>query len=231
MRLHYFQHVPFENLAEIAVWAEGRGAKISCTRLFDGELPPAPNTYDLLAVMGGPMNIYEEEQYPWLTIEKQAIRAAIDGGKKVLGVCLGAQLISDVLGGPVSRNPEPEIGWFPLVRTSAAAEAGPLRNLPHTFTAFHWHGDTFAIPRGTTPLAFSDACPNQAFAAGDQVLALQFHLEASAESVRNLASHCANELRKAKFIQTEAEILAGIDTHLPEMHGHMRQMLDDFVDA
>lgn len=229
MRLHYFQHVPFEGLARIADWAAERGASLSCTPFHAGESPPPPSEYDMLAVMGGPMNIYEEARYPWLATEKLAIRAAIDAGRKVLGVCLGAQLLADALGGHVSRNPEPEIGWFPVSRTSTAG--GPLRNLPHTFMAFHWHGDTFSIPRGAMPLAFSDACPNQAFSVGGNVLALQFHLESTPASVRDLAGHCAGEIRKAPYIQTMAEIHEGVDRHMQAMAQHLHQMLDAFAEA
>ena len=101
----------------------------------------------------------------------------MDAGKRVLGVCLGAQLLADVLGGPVSRNAHKEIGWFP-VELSAAGRAYPgFAGLPERFTAFHWHGDSFRLPPGATRLCSSEACVEQGLAVGEKVLGLQFHLE------------------------------------------------------
>ncbi len=130
MRLHSLEHVPFEDLAEIGVWAENKGYNLSRTRFYVNDQLPALSEIDWLVVMGGPMNIYEEDRYPWLTREKAFIADAISQRKLVLGICLGAQLIADVLGGPVSQNQFKEIGWLP-VRLSAAASSSPLfHNLP-----------------------------------------------------------------------------------------------------
>lgn len=98
MRIHYLQHVPFEDLANIEVWAGEKGHEVSVTRLYMDETLPALDRFDWLIVMGGPMNIYEEVEYPWLIKEKEFIRNAINAGKFVMGICLGAQLIADVLG-------------------------------------------------------------------------------------------------------------------------------------
>ncbi len=104
MRLHYIQHVPFEGPANIQIWAENQGWQISGTHLYRLEKLPSPDEVDWLVIMGGPMNIYEEKEYPWLASEKEFIGTAIENGKIVLGICLGAQLIAGVLGGRVVRN-------------------------------------------------------------------------------------------------------------------------------
>ena len=104
MNIHYLQHVPFEGLSSIETWATARGHRITATRLHVGDSLPPLDHLDWLVVMGGPMNIYEEEKFPWLAAEKRFIKAAIDASKIALGVCLGAQLIADVLGGPVFKN-------------------------------------------------------------------------------------------------------------------------------
>ncbi len=161
--------------------------------------------FDLLIVMGGPMNVYETEKYFWLTQEKRFIEKAINDGKKVLGICLGAQLIADVLGAKVSQNEFKEIGWFPVELTNDCAA---FQTLPSQFKALHWHGDTFDLPRGAVHLARSKACENQAFVYDEKVLSLQFHLEATQQSVQQIIENCGDELVDGKYIQTPKDILA-----------------------
>jgi len=228
MRLHYFQHVAFEDLAEIGSWARAQGATIRATRLYAGETPPIPGEFDWLVIMGGPMNIYEEDRYPWLKTEKAAIAAAVAAGKVVVGVCLGAQLIADVLGGPVTRNLHKEIGWFPVELTPQGHEMAAFRGLPARFTAFHWHGDTFAIPPGAVHAALSAGCRNQAFVYHDRVVGLQFHLESSAQSIKKLIDNCGDELVAGTYIQGAAQMLPAPD-RVPEINGIMAQLLNNLA--
>ncbi len=186
MKLHWLQHVPFEGLGIIEEWAEANGFGITRTRLFAGEQLPEIGTFDWLVVMGGPMGIYDHVDHPWLVAEKQLIKNAIEAEKTVLGICLGAQLIADVLGAKVYAGPQKEIGWFPI--------QGLNSFLPKTLTAFHWHGDTFEIPEGASRLASSEACKNQGFIYNDRIVALQFHLETTPESMEALIENCAGEL-------------------------------------
>ena len=178
MRIHYLQHVPFEDLANIESWARSRGHDLSRTMLFSDEKLPEMDHFDWLIIMGGPMNIYEDEKYPWLSREKEFIRQAIASDKIVLGICLGAQLIADVLGGSVRRNEYREIGWFAVSLTEEGSTSPIFSVLPKSFVALHWHGDTFAIPPGAMRIAESQACANQAFIKG-KAIGLQFHLESS----------------------------------------------------
>jgi GMP synthase-like glutamine amidotransferase len=229
LRIHYLQHVPFEDLANIERWAKSRGHDISRTRLFSDEPFPERSNFDWLMVMGGPMNIYEHERYPWLEGEKEFIRQAIAAGKIVLGICLGAQLMADVLGGSVIANEHKEIGWFE-VRLTGEGRSSPLFSaLPDRFTAFHWHGDTFQIPPGAVRTAESRACANQAFVQGKAV-GLQFHLESSQESLDHLLENCADELRDGPFVQREEELAAGRD-RFPEILGLMETFLDRMARA
>ncbi|MBI5686569.1 MAG: type 1 glutamine amidotransferase [Verrucomicrobia bacterium] len=208
MNIHYLQHVSFEGLASIEPWAATRGHRITATRLHAGEPLPQLDRFDWLVVMGGPMNIYEDEKFPWLAAEKRFIKSAIEAGKIVLGVCLGAQLIAGALGGPVTRNAHKEIGWFPVRKTAAAARSRVGEALPEELEVFHWHGDTFAIPPGALHAARSAACESQAFIYDERVVGLQFHLETTPESARLLAAHCADELVGGPFIQTAGAMLA-----------------------
>lgn len=208
MRIHYLQHVPFEGPAAVERWAESHGYPLTATRFFEDGVLPQMNDFDRLVVMGGPMNIYEEDRYPWLAREKRFIGEAVAAGKTVIGICLGAQLIADVLGARVHRNPDKEIGWFPVEWTEPARRCGVFGFLPERLNAFHWHGDTFDIPAGALHLARSEACENQAFLYDGRVLGLQFHLESTPESVRLLTENCRDELVPAPYIQNEGEILS-----------------------
>ena len=137
--------------------------------------------FDWLIILGGPMNIYEEDKYPWLSKEKEFIHQAIASDKIVLGICLGAQLMADVLGGKVQRNVHREIGWFPVKLMPESKASRIFRVLPEEFMALHWHGDTFELPPGAVHTAESQACKNQAFELG-KAIGLQFHLESSLDS-------------------------------------------------
>ncbi len=211
MRIHWLQHVPFEDLGCIAPILIGQGHSLSATPWYvDTPAVPAPDAFDALIVMGGPMGVADEAQYPWLSGEKRLIRAALDAGKPVLGICLGAQLIAHVLGAPVTRNPEPEIGWFDVERTDAGRGHPLLAGIPERMRVFHWHGDTFAIPEGGQCLMRSDACAHQAFAIGSRVLGLQFHLEVTAANVREL--YAAETPQPGPCVQSAAQVLPELDT-------------------
>jgi GMP synthase (glutamine-hydrolysing) len=225
MRLHYLQHVPFEDPANIAVWAEKRGHSVSGTALHDGQQMPATSQFDWLVILGGPMNVYEEQEYPWLAAEKRLIAEAIAQKMIVIGICLGAQLIADVLGARVYRNSQPEIGWFPVSLTEKANASPVFKGLPCRFNAFHWHGDTFDIPAGAIGLARSDACVNQAFMYGQRVIGLQFHLESTMSSIRRLIENSQDEGGAGKYVQTPREMLA------PNARfGEIENILDTLLD-
>lgn len=225
MRIHYVQHVPFEGLGCIAPWAAQRGHSLSVTRLYAGEVLPACDAFDWLVVLGGPMGIYDEAQYPWLAGEKTFIRGAVAAQKTILGICLGAQLVADVLGGPVTRNPQREIGWFPLSLTAPAASSPLFGGLPDPLWAFHWHGDTFALPPQSTLMASSEGCVHQAFVYGSRIVGLQFHCEVQPENVRALIAHCGDELGDGPFMQTPAQILAD-DRLFTRANASMTGLLD-----
>ncbi len=211
IRIHYLQHVPFENLANIEIWAKEKGHFLSVTRLYLDEELPTMEQFDWLIVLGGPMNIYEEGEYPWLIAEKIFIKEAILNDKFILGICLGAQLIAHVLGGKVKKNSYKEIGWYPVTRTPEASNSVFFNFFPDLFMAFHWHGDTFEIPPGAIKLAESRGCQNQAFEYNGKILGLQFHLESSKDSVERLIENCRNEMNDTIYIQNENEILSHHD--------------------
>lgn len=215
MRLHIFQHVPFEGLGSIKVWADHAGVQPHVTRFFRNEpLPPIPEVTHLI-VMGGPMGVHDPRQFPWLAAEKRFIRDVFDAGKSVLGVCLGAQLMADALGARVYKNPAPEIGWFPIHKSREAHSDATAAFLPPSLEVFHWHGDTFDIPHGARCLAHSEACRHQGFYLNRQIVGLQFHLETTPESLLALIENCSDEIVDGPFIQSAAGMRMVTDRFAP----------------
>ena len=214
MRIHCLQHVPFEGPARIADWAERRGHPMEISHLYAGDPLPALDRFDRLVIMGGPMGVADEAEHSWLAHEKARIEEAIAAGKSVVGICLGAQLIAEVLGASVYPNPVKEIGWFSIQLTDARIARPLCDGLPAAAEVFHWHGDTFRLPPGAVQLARGAHCEQQAFLFDDRVLGLQFHLESTPDSVAAICTHCADEITPAASIQTAAEMRsADVETY------------------
>jgi len=207
LRLHYLQHVPFEDLGYIQEWALQNGHTVTSTKFYESFTLPEITEIDGLIIMGGPMGVQDEDKYDWLIPEKQFIKEVIQAQKPVLGICLGSQLIAEVLGATVFPNQEKEIGWFPISLTEIAQKNPFASILEASFDVFHWHGDTFDLPKNAIHLMRSEGCENQAFLYQNRVLGLQFHLEVTAESVQKMVHHGKHELIPTKYIQTENTIL------------------------
>ena len=205
-------------------WFRERGWQVSLTELYRDEPLPPVDEIDWLIVMGGPMSANDESKHGWLKAEKDFIGQALQAGKAILGVCLGSQLIANVLGSRVYRNPQPEIGWFPIQRFPEAAAHNLGRLFPEQAEVFHWHGETFDLPRGAFHLARSQACENQAFAYGDRVLGLQFHLETTRDALEDLAHGCADELIDSPFIQSAEQMLSD-----PHRFARLNRLLDPIL--
>jgi GMP synthase-like glutamine amidotransferase len=229
MHAHFFQHVPFEGLGSIGPWLEARRAVVTATRFFADAVLPEADGIDLLIVMGGPMSVNDEGRHPWLVAEKRYIAQVIRLGKAVLGVCLGAQLIAAALGARVYPNAEKEIGWFPVYSLPPLEKAGadevPAFRFPEESLVFHWHGETFDLPTGAVHLARSEACPNQAFQYGRRVVGLQFHLEMTPRTVRDLVDDGRDELVPAKHVQSGESILSVPAERYSETNGLMADLL------
>ena len=207
LNIHYFTHVPFEGLAYIEEWALGKGHKLSLTEFYKSADLPDLNEIDWLIIMGGPMSVNEEINYPWLREEKRFIKEAINKGKIVIGICLGAQLMADVLGAKVYKNKYKEIGWFPVRFTQAAKKQYLFSSLPDELMVFHWHGETFDLPTGAFQLAESEGCKNQAFIYKDKVFAFQFHFEMTEKAIFEMTKEGNGELIPEQYVQSDEEII------------------------
>jgi GMP synthase-like glutamine amidotransferase len=224
MRVQCIRHVAFEGPGTIAQWAKRRGHTLAETRA--GETAPEMDSFDMLVLLGGTMSACDDDAYPWLPIERAFIARAVEEGKLVLGICLGAQLLATALGGRVFRNPEPEIGWYPVSKTGAGRQSGVFAGWPTSFLAGHWHSDTFEPPEGT-PVAFmSEACMRQAFETnGGRVVALQFHLEWNDHALTRLIEECGKELVPAAHVQDAERMLAH-----PELLAQTRDLMFELLD-
>lgn len=202
------QHVAFEGPALLETWLEKKGIALKTILVPESPLPDVQDCRAVI-VMGGPMNIYQHRNHPWLVAEKKFLRQCLDQKVPVLGVCLGAQLLADVLGARVVQNPLREIGWFPIETTPEFLQEFPTH--PHKQTVLHWHGDTFELPAGAIRVATSEACKEQGFYIPGSCLGLQFHVESTDASVTSLMAHCADELTEDPFVQTPCQIKGGAD--------------------
>jgi GMP synthase-like glutamine amidotransferase len=209
MKLHLLQHATFESPGSILDWVHQRNYPAAITRLDRGEKLPDMDFFDGLIVMGGPMGVSDTGKYPWLTEEKKFLKQCFDAGKKMLGICLGAQLLAEMLGAKVYPQKEKEIGWFPVFKNENTDFSLMKVFSGNSLAAFHWHGDTFDIPKGALPLFSSTATPHQAFVWDSLVFALQFHWEVKPENVLALIKNAPHDFAGGSFVQKPEDMLSG----------------------
>jgi len=167
------------------------------------------------------MNVYEEDKYPFLRDELSLIESCVKSETKVLGLCLGGQLIARALGAKVTKNPVKEIGWFNIQITDAGKSSPLFSGLPEKLKVFQWHGDTFGIPEGARHLARSELCENQAFVYDNTALALQFHVEIEgADDVREWCREYREELERENGADALEEIVAATQKEIPTLAPH-----------
>ena len=225
VNISVLQHAAFEGPGEIAEWAAQHDHAVRFHHLYRGDALPAPDDFDLLVVMGGEMNIYQYRDWPWLKPESEFIKSTLNAGNRVIGICLGAQLIADALGARVVQNSEHELGWLPISWTDEARAVFPA--LPAVSHVLHWHGDTFDLPAGATRLAVSKGCPEQGFLIRNKCLGLQFHMEVDPTLVKEYVAGQGEwpagiYVQKPEIISSEAELYCDENRQL--LHG----MLDQF---
>ena len=147
-RIQVLQHVEFEGLGSIRGWLDRKNYPVTTSKIFEACIMPHVDSFDGLIVMGGPMSVNDTVEFPWLVAEIELIRSSIQAGKKILGICLGAQLIARALESTVYRNRQKEIGWFPVAFTTSAKKLIPSTASDDRVTVFHWHGETFDLLAG-----------------------------------------------------------------------------------
>jgi GMP synthase (glutamine-hydrolysing) len=232
-RLLVFQHVAAEPLGALDVLIRARGHRIrfhNFERHPDAE--PSIDRYRGLIVLGGPMNVEVQHRRPHLKTELAAIENALRQDKPVLGICLGAQLLAHVLGAPVCRHEQREIGWYDLITTAAGRNDPVLGVLGEGAPVFQWHSRTYELPAGATQLGRTATCEQQAFRYGTNVYGLQFHLEADAALIERwlgLADH-REELARAALGSDERSIRAATAQYAERALRSAQQAFNNFLD-
>lgn len=212
-RIVIFRHVAHEGPGYFAEFLQRMAVPYELIAIDQqAVLPTTLDDVAGLVFMGGPMSV--NDPLPWIADELRLIRQAYRAGLPMLGHCLGGQLISKALGGVVTANPVKEIGWLPVQKLNNAAAQDWLHDLPERFDAFHWHGETFSIPEGATPILGSAHCPHQAFVI-DNTLALQCHVEMTAALVRRWADVNDTEIAQpGPTIQSAAQMTAQLEQRI-----------------
>jgi len=184
MSVLIIKHVAIEGPGLIEDCLKGERIPYQIINLESGIHLPKLDDFSAVVILGGPMNVYEEDRYPFLREEDNFIKESIQRGKNVLGICLGAQLIAKALGAKVTKALVKEIGWFDISLTGEGLHDPLFSRLPETFSVFQWHEDTFNIPSAGRLIATSNPVPHQAFRYGENAHGLQFHLEVTEEMIR-----------------------------------------------
>lgn len=222
------RHLGFEDLDALEPLLVRRGYAVETidVPLHDNFAPLALSA-DLLIVLGGPIGVYQQEDFPFLATEIDVIRQRLLGGRTVLGICLGAQLMAAALEARVFPGTAgKEIGWKELQLTSAGMDS-PLAALAKHQAVLHWHGDTFDLPEGAVLLAGTEQYPHQAFGYGDHGLALQFHVEASSRGLERWYVGHVGELAQAEVPVSALRTAA--QQHAPAVNAALAPILDAYL--
>ena len=194
--IYAIQHLAFEDLGALEDIFYQLGFRVRYFEAGIDDLTKAMQHKGLTIILGGPIGVYETDDYPFLQDEIDLLKVRLEDNLPTLGICLGAQLIAYALGTKVYAGHEKEIGWSKLSLSNA--ENNPLAPLIDT-SVLHWHGDTFDLPEQAELLASSEIYPNQAFSVGKNILALQFHIEVAGDSLEKWLIGHTCELRKANI--------------------------------
>ena len=239
MKFLVVKHVIVEGLGVFEQFCQKAGIAVDAVELEKGDRFPSLDGYTALWVMGGPMNVGDEADYPWLVEEKALIRRAVQELQlPYMGVCLGAQLLAASLGGEVSAMSAPEVGLLPITLTEAGQQHPLTAGLPETLKVLQWHGQAVQkLPLGATLLASSAHCPIQAYAvsapgaAASHAFGLQFHSEVSAATIADwvqIPAYCAD--LEATLGTTGCEDLTqAVSQHLTVMNREAKVIFDNFL--
>lgn len=226
--VNVIQHLAFEDLGSLEDVFYQLGFRVRYFEAGVDDLSPALNYEGLTVILGGPIGVYETEDYPFLENEIARLKQRLKANKPTLGICLGAQLIAHALGAKVYAGHQKEIGWSQLEIKAVANN--PLAPLEHV-EVLHWHGDTFDLPDNATLLASSAIYPNQAFSVGNNILALQFHLEVVGHNFEKWLIGHTCEIRQAglsipQLRQDNLNYAAQLETRTAQVIQHFLTQLE-----
>src|SRR3989344_5005719 len=223
MRMLIISHASFEKPGSIESWARRNHCEIQEISPYKGESLPDIKYYDFLVVMGGPQSPLFINESPYLGDEIELIKRAVQLHKRIVGVCLGAQLIGEALGAKTERSPHREVGMYPVELLKEAKDDPVFSHFPQQLEVMHWHSDMPGIAKGAVLLAKSEGCPRQAYRYGDNIYGFQCHFELTKPLVEEMIRHCPNDLKSGKYIMT-ADVLMSVD--YAKMNSYMDKVLD-----
>lgn len=219
-------HADFETPGVIQEWAENNSYNFKIEKPYREETLSSIDRFDLLIIMGGPQNLQKLTNYPYLIAEINLIKEAITKNKKVLGFCLGAQLIGEALGIKTLSSPEKEVGVYPIDLTLEGINDPLLKNIPKNFPVIHWHNDMPGMDNNSVLLASSSGCPNQIIKYKNNVYGFQCHLEMTLDCIKKMIVASSEDLSPSKFTQTEEKLLAQDYTSINNL---MINILNQFI--
>jgi len=212
-------HVESEGPGTLGSFLDSSGITVHLASVYSGErLPENIDGLQAIISMGGPMNVYEENEYPFLRDETILLQKAIAANLPVLGICLGAQMIAKATGARVVRSPKEEIGWGKVFLTEAGQSDLLFSGVPETLDVLQWHGDMFEIPEDGALIATGNDCPNQALRYRN-AFGLQFHVEVTREILADWFKDSPNL----------EEILRRYDELKPDLDRHAQQIYNNFI--
>jgi GMP synthase-like glutamine amidotransferase len=227
-----FQHIGCETPGIFLDLLREQKCPVETIRFFEGnQVPDDLSRFSGLLVMGGPMSVNDEADYPWLKTEDRILKEALALDVPTLGICLGSQLIAKAAGGTVQRGPLKEIGWYPVRLTAAARHDRLFRESPETIEVFQWHGEYFDTPPGAVNLASSELYSCQAFSIGQNVYGLLFHLEVTSAMVAEWVATFGEELDSVKGSIRPEAILERLPQRIDELNRHARRLFARFCES
>jgi GMP synthase-like glutamine amidotransferase len=233
MKFLVFQHISVEHPGVFRNFMKNDGISWDTVELDEGETIPELNDYDALIVMGGPMDVWEENEHPWLVTEKQAIKHAIvDLKLPYLGFCLGHQLMADALGGKVGKMSEPEVGILDVALTTDGQASTLLSGLQKNIKSLQWHGaEVTEPPPGSLVLAESPVCAIQALQYGESAFSMQCHIELIDSTVSDWGKVPAYEqsLEKTLGPGSLEKLDAGAEKHMADFNNSAKLIYNNFI--
>ena len=207
MRILCIQHADFETPGTIEQWAANNGYRFKLERPYRGEQLSEIGDFDVLISMGGPQSAARIAEFPYLQAEIELIRAAFSKRLKILGICLGAQLIGEALGAKTETSPEKEIGVYPISLTEEGTNDPLLKGLPRSFPVIHWHSEMPGLTKNAAILASSPGCPRQIVRYAINAYGFQCHMEITLDGIKTMMAAVSEDLRASKFTQSHKELL------------------------
>lgn len=227
MSILVVKHIACEGLGLWQEFFSEKEIKLEIVELQEVHSLPPPERYKAVFVLGGPMNVYEEDAYPFLKEEDRFIKRALERGVPFVGFCLGAQLLAKALGAKITQNPAREIGWFEVSLTEQGRIDPMFDSLSECFEVFQWHGDTFTIPEGAVRLAVSKLCKNQAFRYGKTAYGFQFHVEIKPDMVSQWVTEYSEDLSSYGSAKG-ADIIAETHLRFSQTYKLSKRIFDNF---